>query len=305
MKTVTCAEAWETAIDDFKAYLLLERSLSKNTVHSYMFDCRKLYLFCSSHSKALPTTVTPQDIEQFLAGLYDERIGKRSQARIISGIRAFFKFLILENRIEFNPMEVIEQPKLGLYLPDVLSAVEIDQLIAAIDLSRFDGHRNCAILETIYGCGLRVSEAVTLHISDLFLSDDEFIRVIGKGNKQRLVPIGKRAIKAINLYLEVRAGQPVNRRYEDILFLNRRGKGMSRSMIFRIIKGLAVQIGLTKHISPHTLRHSFATHLIENGADIRAVQEMLGHASILTTEIYTHLDRKRWQKTILKFHPRH
>ncbi|MDR0729073.1 MAG: site-specific tyrosine recombinase XerD [Prevotellaceae bacterium] len=302
MKNTACTEAWDTAIDDFKAYLQLERSLSKNTVCSYAFDCRKLSLFCSERS-TLPTAVTPQDVEQFLVGLYDEHLGKRSQARTISGIRAFFKFLILDKRIEFNPMELIEQPKLGRYLPDVLSADEIGQLIAAIDLSRPDGHRNCAILETIYGCGLRVSEAVTLRISDLFLSE-EFIRVIGKGDKQRLIPIGKQAVKAIRLYLDVRAGQPINRRHEDILFLNCRGKGMSRSMVFRIIKGLAVKIGLTKHISPHTLRHSFATHLIENGADIRAIQEMLGHASILTTEIYTHLDRKRWQKTILKFHPR-
>ncbi|MDR0668281.1 MAG: tyrosine-type recombinase/integrase, partial [Prevotellaceae bacterium] len=219
------------------------------------------------------------------------------------GVRLFFKFLELEDRIETNPMELIEQPKLGRYLPDALSADEIDRLIGAIDLSLPYGHRNRAIIETIYGCGLRVTEACTLRISDLFFAD-EFIRVIGKGNKQRLVPVGQQAIKAITLYLEVRARQPINRRYEDVLFLNRRGRNLSRSMIFRIIRELAALAGLTKQISPHTLRHSFATHLIENGADIRAVQEMLGHESILTTEIYTHIDRKRWQKTILKFHPR-
>lgn len=278
-KNTAYDDAWEAAIDDFATYLQFERSLSNNTVHSYVFDCRKLFLFCRTHSRALPAEVTRQDIEQFLSGLYDARLSKRSQARIISGVRLFFKFLEMEDRIETNPMELIEQPKLGRYLPDALSADEIDRLIATIDLSLPYGHRNRAIIETLYGCGLRVTEACTLRISDLFFAD-EFIRVVGKGNKQRLVPVGRQAIKAITLYLEARARQPVNRRYEDVLFLNRRGRNLSRSMIFRIIRELAALAGLTKQISPHTLRHSFATHLIENGADIRAVQEMLGHESI-------------------------
>ncbi len=250
-----------------------------------------------------PATTTRQHIEEFLGHLYETGMDKRTQARSLSGVKAFYKFLLLENRIDSNPTELVEGPKLGIYLPDVLSADEIGRLIAAVDVSRPDGHRNRAILETMYGCGLRVSEAVSLRISDLFFND-EFIRVIGKGDKQRLVPIGHKAIEEIQRYLALRATQKAGKKFEDILFLSRRGTALSRSMIFRIIKQLAVQTGLTKNISPHTLRHSFATHLIENGADLRAVQEMLGHESILTTEVYTHLDRKRWQATILKFHPR-
>jgi integrase/recombinase XerD len=294
---------WESTIDDFRLYLQLERSLSKNSVAAYVRDVRKFYTFCNRRNSTLPKTITRQHIEHFLTGLYDAGLGKRSQARILSGIRAFYKFMLLDDQMDESPAELVEGPKLGLYLPDVLSADEVARLIAAVDLSRPEGHRNRALVETIYGCGLRVSEAVGLHISDLFFHD-EFVRVIGKGNKQRLVPIGQEAIKAIELYLDQRPTLKVHKKYEDTLFLNRRGKALSRSMIFRIITGLAEQIGLTKRISPHTLRHSFATHLVENGADLRAVQEMLGHESILTTEIYTHLDRKRWQKTILKFHPR-
>lgn len=304
MENKNIIQAWQEAIDDFKLYLQLERSLSKNSIAAYERDIKKLYNFCQTNIKTVsPTEITQNDIENFLGHLYETGIDKRSQARILSGVKAFFRYLVIEERIEASPTELIEAPKLGVYLPDVLSAGEIDQLIAAIDLSRPDGHRNRAIIETIYGCGLRVSEAVNLRISDLFFND-EFIRVIGKGDKQRLVPIGKQAINAIDNYVHQRTLQPVGKRFEDILFLNRRGSGLSRSMVFRIIKGLAEQAGITKNISPHTLRHSFATHLIENGADLRAVQEMLGHESILTTEIYTHLDRKRWQQTILKYHPR-
>jgi integrase/recombinase XerD len=299
----TTEDAWETAIADFRIYLQLERSLSRNSVAAYVHDVSKLYAFCRRHAPVSPAAVTRRHIEQFLASIYDEGVDKRSQARILSGIKAFYKYLLLDERVETTPTELIESPKLGVYLPDVLSADEIDRLIAAVDLSRPDGHRNSAILETIYGCGLRVSEAASLRISDLFFHEG-FIRVIGKGNKQRLVPIGEQAVKAVGFYTDLRATQKIVKKHEDILFLNRRGGALSRSMIFRIVKQLAQQAGIDKHISPHTLRHSFATHLIENGADLRAVQEMLGHESILTTEIYTHIDRKRWHKTILKYHPR-
>jgi integrase/recombinase XerD len=295
--------AWQTAIDDFATYLTLERSLSDNSVAAYLRDVKKLQCFCCSASDVPPHGVTRQIIELFLGSLYRAETGKRSQARTLSGIKAFYKFLLLENRMDTNPAELVEGPKLGLYLPDVLSAAEIEALIAAVDASRPDGHRNRALIEVMYGCGLRVSEAVNLRISDLFFNDG-FIRVIGKGNKQRLIPVGQCAVSEIKRYLQQRATQKIIAKYEDSLFLNRCGRALSRSMIFRIIKGLAAKTGLTKSISPHTLRHSFATHLIENGADLRAVQEMLGHESILTTEIYTHLDRKHWQSTILKYHPR-
>ncbi|MDR0581668.1 MAG: site-specific tyrosine recombinase XerD, partial [Prevotellaceae bacterium] len=295
--------AWQTAMDDFETYLNFERSLSKNAIASYLWDVKKLQRFCHSTVNVPPTGVTRQIIESFIKYLVKLNIKKRSQARMLSGVKAFYKFLVMENRLEINPTELVEAPKLGTYLPDVLSVHEIEALIAAVDASRPEGHRNRAIIETMYGCGLRVSEAVNLRISDLFFNEG-FIRVIGKGDKQRLVPVGKCAVNEIKRYLQQRATQKIITKYEDILFLNRRGKALSRSMVFRIIKELAVKTGLTKNISPHTLRHSFATHLIENGADLRAVQEMLGHESILTTEIYTHLNRKRWQSTILKYHPR-
>jgi integrase/recombinase XerD len=295
--------AWQTALDDFEMYLTLERSLSKNSIAAYLTDVKKLQDYCRSTTDVPPTGVTQEIIKSFLKHFYKPDSNKRTQARTLSGIKAFYKFLVLENRLETNPTELVEAPKLGVYLPDVLSVAEIEALLAAVDASRPDGHRNRALLETMYGCGLRVSEAVSLRISDLFFNDG-FLRVIGKGNKQRLIPVGKCAINEINRYLQQRATQIISPKYEDILFLNRRGKALSRSMVFRIIKDLAVKIGLTKKISPHTLRHSFATHLIENGADLRAVQEMLGHESILTTEIYTHLNRKRWHNTILKHHPR-
>ncbi|MDR3134162.1 MAG: site-specific tyrosine recombinase XerD [Prevotellaceae bacterium] len=295
--------AWQTAIDDFETYLRLERSMSNNSIAAYLRDVKQLQLFCRSAAGLSPTDITRQVIEKFLERTYPSDSNKRTQARTLSGIKAFYKFLMLENRIETNPTELVEAPKLGVYLPDVLSVAEIELLIAAVDASRPDGHRNRALLEIMYGCGLRVSEAVTLRRSDLFFNDG-FIRVIGKGNKQRLIPVGQCAVDEVNRYLRQRATQKIIAKYEDILFLNRCGKALSRSMVFRIIKGLAVKAGLTKKISPHTLRHSFATHLIENGADLRAVQDMLGHESILTTEIYTHLNRKHWQSTILKYHPR-
>jgi integrase/recombinase XerD len=294
---------WNTSISDFKSYLRLEKSLSTNSVEAYERDVKKLSEFLVSTFGIPPEQVGRRHITEFLTAIPACGIGKRSQARVLSGIKAFYKFLLLDDRIEINPAELVEGPKLGFYLPEVLSVDEIDALIATVDVSRPDGHRNRAILETLYGCGLRVSELVTLRISDLFLNDG-FIRVIGKGNKQRLVPIGRRAIDEINRYLSQRVHRKINPKDEDILFLNVRGCGLSRIMVFMLIKQLATQAGVTKNISPHTFRHSFATHLVENGADLRAVQEMLGHESILTTEIYTHVDRKRWQQNILRYHPR-
>ena len=294
---------WNTAIDDFESYLRLERSLSGHSVEAYSRDIGKLRDFAVETLYKAPCDLLHTDIEAFLATLYDRGIHKRSQARTLSGVKTFYKFLSLEEKITANPAELIEAPKLGLYLPDVLSLAEIEALIAAVDASQFDGHRNRAMLEVLYGCGLRVTELINLRLSDLFFADG-FIRVTGKGDKQRLVPIGDMAVKEIERYCSLRKTQKIAPKSEDILFLNRAGKGLSRVMVFKIIKGLAAKIGLTKNISPHTFRHSFATHLVENGADLRAVQEMLGHESILTTEIYTHVNRKRWQENILKYHPR-
>jgi integrase/recombinase XerD len=295
--------SWHTAISDFSGYLRLEKSLSANSVEAYLRDVEKLSAFVVSTFGLPPEQVAHRHITGFLAAIPGHGIGKRSQARVLSGIKAFYKFLLLEDRIAINPAELIEGPRLGFYLPEVLTVDEIDALIAAVDVSRPEGHRNRAILETLYGCGLRVSELVTLRISGLAFNDG-FIRVIGKGDKQRLVPVGRRAIEEINRYLEQRALRKIDHKCEDILFLNFHGRGLSRIMVFMMIKQLAVQAGITKNISPHTFRHSFATHLVENGADLRAVQEMLGHESILTTEIYTHVDRKRWQQNILQYHPR-
>ncbi len=294
---------WDAAIADFTVYLRLEKSLSENSTAAYRRDVEKLCDYACEKGLQSPIKLTHRDISDFLAVLYDAGISKRSQARILSGIKAFYKFLLMEGRMDRSPAELIEAPKLGFYLPDVLSLEEIEALIVAVDVSRPDGHRNRAMLETLYGCGLRVSELISLHLSDLFF-DDGFIRVVGKGDKQRLVPIGTAAIREIERYLEQRRTGKINPKSEDIVFLNRNGGGLSRVMVFSIIKQLAAKIGLTKNISPHTFRHSFATHLIENGADLRAVQEMLGHESILTTEIYTHVDRKRWQQNILQHHPR-
>ena len=294
---------WDASITDFCTYLQLERSLSANSIMAYRRDAVKLQAFIAKEYHLLPTELDSQHIEKFLAYLYKCNIKKRTQARILSGIKAFYNYLLLEEKITDNPASMIEGAKLGLYLPDVLSVDEIDALLKAIDLSAPEGHRNRAMLETLYACGLRVSELISLRISDLFFNDG-FIRVIGKGNKQRLVPISRRAMEEINRYRAQRNTQKIDKKSEDVLFLNRRGKPLSRVMIFIIIKQLAEVINMKKNISPHTFRHSFASHLIENGADLRAVQEMLGHESILTTEIYTHIDRKRWQETIIKFHPR-
>jgi integrase/recombinase XerD len=295
--------SWSTTTADFSSYLRLEKSLSANSVEAYLRDVEKLNSFIVDTFKLPPEQVEHRHITDFLAAIPGNGIGKRSQARVLSGIKAFYKFLLLEDRIAVNPAELIEGPKLGFYLPEVLTVDEIDALITAVDASRPEGHRNRAMLETLYGCGLRVSELVTLRISGLFFNDG-FIRVIGKGDKQRLVPISQRAIAEINHYLAQRTLRKIDPKCEDILFLNFHGRGLSRIMVFMLIKQLAAQAGITKNISPHTFRHSFATHLVENGADLRAVQEMLGHESILTTEIYTHVDRKRWQQNILRYHPR-
>ncbi|QBA63753.1 site-specific tyrosine recombinase XerD [Muriicola soli] len=295
---------WEQAIADYKHYLKLERGLSENTLMNYLRDVRKLV----SYLEELDQKISPVKIEQEILLQFVYELGKsvspRSQARIISGLNSFFNYLAFEQYREDNPMELIESPKLGRKLPDTLSVEEIDTLIKAIDLSKAEGERNRAMLETLYGCGLRVSELIQLRISDLFFEED-FIKVTGKGDKQRFVPIGKVNQKYINLYrYQVRVHQNIQKGNEDILFLNRRGKALSRAMIFTIVKQLGVKTGLRKTISPHTFRHSFATHLLENGADLRAIQQMLGHESITTTEIYMHVDRTHLSRVMEQFHPR-
>ena len=295
---------WEPYKKGFKAYLQLEKSLSDNSVEAYLHDIEKLtaYLEVSKTLKT-PQQIELNDLEKFVQWIMELGMTAGSQSRIISGLRSFFKYCLLEHIITIDPSTLLESPKLKRSLPDVLSFAEIENIIAQIDLSKPEGGRNKAILETLYGCGLRVSEVVNLRISSLFL-DVGFIKVIGKGDKERLVPIGRDAIKYINIYRNnIRAHIPLKPGNEDILFLNRRGAKLSRVMIFLIIKQLARQASISKNISPHTFRHSFATHLVEGGADLRAVQEMLGHESITTTEIYTHLDRDFLRNTLQQFHP--
>lgn len=296
---------WSEYLKDFKTFLKLEKSLSGNSVEAYEHDVIKLMQYLDYKSiDCTPEEVTREHLSGMIRWISELGAGARTQARVISGIKAFYGFLIMEEKIEKDPTELLETPRIGRKLPDVLSVTEIDGLISAIDLSKPEGHRNRAILEVLYSCGLRVSELTGLRISDIYL-DKGFIRVIGKGNKERLVPIGERAIKEIRNYLPDRNSLPlIQKDSQDILFLNRRGKKLTRVMIFTIVRLLAVKTGLKKHVSPHTFRHSFATHLIEGGADLRAVQEMLGHESILTTEIYTHLDREYLRNTILTYHPR-
>lgn len=293
--------SWDSSIIGFKNYLQIERSLSKNTIDAYLRDIRKLAHYASGKDEK---TLQRQDISIFLQEISISGISARSQARIISGIKSFYKYLIMEDYISTNPTDLLESPKIGMKLPHTLSIEEIDKLIAAIDLSKKQGERNRAILETLYSCGLRVSELVNLKISNLYFEED-FVKIIGKGNKERLVPIGNTAIKYLKIYLqEIRQHQTIKKGNEDIVFLNRNGYKLTRVMIFTIIKELVKKIGLKKPISPHTFRHSFATHLVHGGADLRAVQEMLGHESITTTEIYTHLDKEYLRETILRFHPR-
>lgn len=295
---------WESYKNGFKAWLQLEKSLSDNSVAAYLRDIEKLtqYLLQSGFSKS-PSDVKLEDLQQFIKWIGSFGMAATSQARIISGVKSFYKYCILENITIADPTTLLEAPKLKRILPDTLSFEEIENIIARIDLSKPEGGRNKALLEMLYSCGLRVSELVNLKISQLYF-DVDFIRVIGKGDKERLVPIGRSAVKYVKIYLkDIRIHIPVKPGHEDIVFLNRRGAKLSRIMIFLIIKDLAKKAGITKTISPHTFRHSFATHLVEGGADLRAVQEMLGHESITTTQIYTHLDREFLRKTLEQFHP--
>ena len=295
--------SWETSINGFKSYLQIERSLSDNTVQAYIRDVKKFANYAISIELS-ELKVTRVDISNFLAQINQKNISSRSQARIISGIKAFYKYLILEDYLKLSPTELIESPKIGLKLPDNLSLKEIDKLISAVDLSNKQGERNRAILETLYSCGLRVSELVNLQLSNIYFKEG-YLKVTGKGDKERLAPIGGRAIKYLTIYInEVRNHQNIKKGNEDFVFLNNRGAKLTRVMIFLIIKKLTERTGLKKKISPHTFRHSFATHLIEGGADLRAVQEMLGHESITTTEIYTHLDNEYLRSNIIQYHPR-
>ena len=292
----------EYNIQLYKQYIKLERSLSPKTVEAYLHDIEKLNDFLGGRKKL--EDVKLEDLQDFLAFLYDDKISARSQARIISGLKSFYKFMLFEKRIAHDPTELLDAPKIGRHLPEVLSIPEIEAIMDSIDLSRPEGHRNKAIIEVMYGCGLRVSEVVNLRISNLHFRDN-YIRIIGKGDKERLVPIGQTAQQAILLYLEgYRLRLKIKKGEEDFVFLNRRGGRLTREMIFMMIKQAAEAAGITKTISPHTFRHSFATHLVEGGADLRAVQEMLGHESITTTEIYTHLDRSYIKSVIEQYHPR-
>ena len=295
---------WPGILSDYRSWLRIERSLSPNTVTSYLSDIAKLR---EMYPEREPETLSGDDLSAFLSSEVEHGISKRSQSRMVSSLKSFYGFLEIEGRLSGqdgrNPAETIDSPKISRHIPTVLSVEEVKRILESVDLSTPEGHRNRAILEILYSCGLRVSEVVSLRISDLFL-EDSFIRVIGKGDKQRLVPIGEPAAQAVQLYLSQTRRAFASKKDEDILFLNRRGGKLSRQMVFLIIKRQCEAAGITKEISPHTFRHSFATHLVENGADLRAVQQMLGHESILTTEIYTHIDSRKWQRTILDHHPR-
>ncbi len=296
---------WLPAIKEFKSYLQLERSLSSNSVEAYVRDINKLNQYLElNHDKTSPENIQRKHLEGFLMFLHSLGMNDKSQARIISGVRAFYKFLLMEDIIDTDPSQLLDLPKLKRKLPDTLSFDEITKIIDAIDLSTSEGERNKAIFETLYSCGLRVSELVDLKFSDIYI-EVGFIKVRGKGDKERLVPIGDSALKFINIYKNtVRSHIAVQKGFEDHIFLNRRGKKLTRVYIFMLIKDLAERASIKKSISPHTFRHSFATHLIEGGADLRAVQEMLGHESITTTEIYTHIDREFLRSTLIQFHPR-
>jgi integrase/recombinase XerD len=295
--------SWKQSFNNFRTYLRLEKSLSANSIEAYLQDVAKLESFFLAIGKDIsPCLVSYTDLKEFLAWFNLHNNNSRTQSRVLSGIRAFFKFLLIEGEIDENPSSLIESPKIGLKLPEVLSIEEIDRMIGVIDLSKAEGHRNKAIIETLYGCGLRVSELVNLRITDIHFKEG-FVIVTGKGNKQRFVPISNKALKEIDLYKPERNRLPVIHD-QNILFLNRRGRKLTRVMIFTIIKDLATRAEIKKNISPHTFRHSFATHMIEAGADLRAVQEMLGHESILTTEIYTHIDRSYLRDSLMMFHPR-
>lgn len=295
---------WKKAIQDYRDYIKLERGLSANSIVNYTLDIEKLRLFLDEHQvKESPLEIGKETVQQFIHEIAG-KLNARSQSRIISGLKSFFDYLVFEDYRKDNPMDLIESPKIGRKLPDTLSEDEIDQLIQAIDLSKPEGTRNKAMLETLYGCGLRVSELIGMQLSDLYFEED-FINVTGKGNKQRFVPISPINKKYIDIYRnEVRNHLKIQKGFENTLFLNRRGRNLTRAMVFTIIKQLAEKIGLQKTISPHTFRHSFATHLLQNGADLRAIQQMLGHESITTTEVYMHVDRSHLAEVMQAFHPR-
>ncbi|MDR0814221.1 MAG: site-specific tyrosine recombinase XerD [Bacteroidales bacterium] len=295
---------WKQRVDEFQAYLKIEKAVSANTIEAYMDDINKLQAFLIEfYPSVTPQEVNAAVLSEFIVHIGEQAMKARTQARTLSGIRAFFNFLMMDNLIDANPARAVEHPKLGTKLPDVLSVEEIDALLAAIDLSKPAGQRNKAMIETLYSCGLRVSELTALHLSDIF-ANEGFIKVKGKGSKERLAPISGKALHEIGFYMQDRAKLNIAKGCEDNLFLNNRGKPLTRVMVFTIVKNLAEMAGVKKHISPHTFRHSFATHLIEGGADLRAVQEMLGHESIMTTEIYTHLDRSYLRETVIEHHPR-
>jgi len=295
---------WASEKKGFKAWLQLEKSLSDHSVEAYLRDIEKFSQFISGQEKAIPVeNIQLKDLQTFLKWIGSLGMTASSQSRIISGIRSFFKYCLQENLVKQDPTELLETPKLRRTLPDFLSVEEINRIIQAIDLSKPEGERNRAILETMYSCGLRVSELVNLKLSSLY-PDLGFIKVVGKGDKERLIPIGNAALKFIGIYCgQLRVHMSIKKGYEDVLFLNRRGAGLTRQMIFILLKELVREAGIKKTVSPHTFRHSFATHLVEGGADLRAVQEMLGHESITTTEIYTHLDRAFLRETLQKYHP--
>jgi integrase/recombinase XerD len=295
--------SWKQSFKDFETYLKLEKSLSQNSIEAYLNDVSKLEsFFVETDQNITPDKVSYHDLKEFLLWFNKNHNNSRTQSRVLSGIRAFFKFLLIEGEISENPSSLIESPKIGLKLPEVLSIEEIDKMIDQIDLSKPEGHRNKAIIETLYGCGLRVSELVNLRLTDIN-KDEGYVIITGKGSKQRLVPVSNKALREIEIYMTDRNWLKVVKD-ANILFLNRRGGRLTRVMIFTIIKGLVAKAGIRKKVSPHTFRHSFATHMIEAGADLRAVQEMLGHESIMTTEIYTHIDRSYLRDTLIMFHPR-
>ena len=297
--------SWSTYISEYISYLKIEKSLSKNSIEAYHRDIYMLQSFLELQKLNIqPTQIELQHLRDFISWVNELGISARTQARVISGIKSFYKYLLLDEKIENDPTALLESPRIGRKLPVILSVNEIDDLINAIDLSKPEGHRNKAIIETLYSCGLRVSELINLRLTDLFF-DQGFIKILGKGNKERLVPISQKAIKEIEIYINhYRIHSKTDKQSENILFLNRRGKMLTRVMIFTVIKMLAKITGLQKSVSPHTFRHSFASHLIDGGADLRAVQEMLGHESIITTEIYTHLDTEYLRDTIIQYHQR-
>ena len=296
--------SWKSLIKGYENYLKIEKSLSSNTVDAYIRDINKMDgFFNNEDSSKKITSISHENFQNYLSQLNEQKINARSQSRVISSIRSFFKYLMIEKIIDNNPSELLENPKTGKKLPEFLTIVEIDLMVSQINRSKSDGERNIAILEVLYGCGLRVTELIELKISEIYWKEG-FIRIIGKGNKERLVPLGKTASKHLKIYFnEIRVHQKIDSQFVDHVFINKNGRKLSRVMIFKIIKKLTEKAGIQKNVSPHTLRHSFATHLVEGGADLRAVQEMLGHQSITTTEIYTHLDKNYLKQSILDHHP--